>query len=81
MIHISRVETIARESNARVIKFYGSPGFQKEGCFRNRIDRAIDSMENDIPMKWKEGGQDGSHSRPIVIGRNRKYKKERLTYQ
>lgn len=55
--HISRVELIARESNARALSFYESLGFVREGELRGRILNADGSLESDIPMARLKGGQ------------------------
>jgi len=49
---VLRVELIARESNYKAIAFYESLGFQKEGCFHQRIRNVDGTLESDIPMAW-----------------------------
>lgn len=49
---ILRIELIARESNRKAIQFYQSLGFEKEGCFKNRIKNPDGSFESDITMAW-----------------------------
>lgn len=49
---ILRVELIARESNARAIKFYETLGFKREGRLEQRINSSDGSFEADIPMAW-----------------------------
>jgi len=49
---VARVELIARESNARAIRFYETLGFQQEGVFISRIRNLDGSIESDIPMAW-----------------------------
>lgn len=49
---ILRVELIARESNAKAIKFYKKIGFEIEGRMINRIQSAGGGFEADIPMAW-----------------------------
>ncbi len=53
MPHISRVELIARESNAHALAFYQSLGFVKEGRLEGRIKNPDGSLEADIPMAWQ----------------------------
>lgn len=48
---IERVELIARESNAKAIRFYESLGFAVEGRLERRI-RSGGGYEADIPMAW-----------------------------
>ncbi len=52
MLHIKRIELIARESNIKAIKFYESLGFVREGALRKRIYGVSGKYENDIPMGW-----------------------------
>lgn len=55
---VLRVELIARESNTKAINFYETLGFQKEGCFSQRIRNVDGTLESDIPMAWiREKGQ------------------------
>lgn len=51
-LHILRVELIARESNAKAIKFYESLGFIVEGRMLSRIRNQDETFEADIPMAW-----------------------------
>ena len=52
--NITRVELIARESNARAIAFYETLGFRQEGRFEGRIRNLDGSFEADIPMAWTQ---------------------------
>ena len=52
---IRRVELIARESNAKAIRFYESLGFKVEGELVSRIRNVDGSFESDIPMAWTRG--------------------------
>lgn len=49
---VLRVELIARESNAKAIRFYEKLGFRIEGRFEQRIHRPDGGFEADIPMAW-----------------------------
>lgn len=49
--HVSRVELLVRESNARAIARYEQLGFRKEGRFAGRVADAH-GLEADIPMAW-----------------------------
>lgn len=49
---ISRVELIARDSNQKMIEFYESMGFRREGTFEKRVRNADGTFEADIPMGW-----------------------------
>jgi len=49
---ILRVELIARESNAKAIKFYEKLGFVIEGRLQRRIRSVGSGFEADIPMAW-----------------------------
>ena len=49
---ILRVELVARESNAKAIKFYEKLGFAIEGRMANRIRSVGGGFESDIPMAW-----------------------------
>lgn len=53
---ITRVELIARESNARAIGLYESLGFRPEGRLERRVRRPDGVVEADIPMAWLRGG-------------------------
>ena len=54
---VTRVELIARESNATALDFYRSLGFEQEGMFRGRIRNVDGSLEADIPMAWSRGNE------------------------
>jgi putative acetyltransferase len=49
---VTRVELIARESNARAIGLYESLGFRREGRLEGRVRRPDGVVEADIPMAW-----------------------------
>ena len=49
--HVSRVELLVRESNARAIALYERLGFRHEGRFEDRVAGAH-GLEADIPMAW-----------------------------
>ena len=49
--HVSRVELLVRESNARAIALYERLGFRHEGRFEGRVAGAH-GLEADIPMAW-----------------------------
>ena len=49
---ITRVELIARQSNAKAIGLYESLGFVAEGTLSRRIRNLDGSFEADIPMAW-----------------------------
>ena len=49
--HVSRVELLVRESNARAIALYEQLGFRREGRFEGRVAGA-QGLEADIPMAW-----------------------------
>ena len=44
------MELIARESNQKALKFYGSLGFEIEGKLRKRIKNSKGELEADIMM-------------------------------
>ncbi|MCB1685435.1 MAG: N-acetyltransferase [Pseudomonadales bacterium] len=50
--HVLRVELIARESNAKAIRFYETLGFTIEGRMDKRIASVGGGFESDIPMAW-----------------------------
>lgn len=50
---IARVELIARESNRKALRFYGSLGFRREGRLAGRIRNIDGSFECDVPMGWR----------------------------
>ncbi len=53
--HVSRVELLVRESNARAIQLYEQLGFRREGRLEGRV--AVDGrLEADIPMAWHAPG-------------------------
>jgi len=54
---ITRVELIARESNAHALAFYESLGFVREGRLEGRIKNLDGSTEADIPMAWRKPRQ------------------------
>jgi putative acetyltransferase len=49
---ITRVELVARDSNEKMIEFYESMGFKREGRFEKRVRNADGTFEADIPMGW-----------------------------
>ncbi len=49
---ILRVELIARDSNEKMIEFYESMGFKREGRFEKRVRNSDGTFEADIPMGW-----------------------------
>ncbi len=49
---ILRVELIARESNPRLLEFYESIGFRREGTFDKRIRNFNGEFEADVAMAW-----------------------------
>ena len=49
---VLRVELIARESNAKAIRFYETLGFAVEGRMLGRIRGTAGDLEADIPMAW-----------------------------
>jgi putative acetyltransferase len=49
---VTRVELVARESNARAIGLYESLGFRREGRLEGRVRRQDGVVEADIPMAW-----------------------------
>lgn len=49
--HVSRVELLVRESNARAIGLYEKLGFRREGRFEGRV-AGEHGLEADIPMAW-----------------------------
>ncbi|MEO8029892.1 MAG: N-acetyltransferase [Gemmatimonadota bacterium] len=49
---VTRVELVARESNARAIGLYESLGFRREGCLEGRVRRPDGVIEADIPLAW-----------------------------
>lgn len=49
---ILRVELIARDSNEKMIEFYESMGFKREGRFEKRVRNADGTFEADVPMGW-----------------------------
>lgn len=49
--HVSRVELLVRESNARAIALYERLGLRHEGRFEGRVAGAH-GLEADIPMAW-----------------------------
>jgi ribosomal protein S18 acetylase RimI-like enzyme len=49
---ILRVELIARDSNERMIEFYESMGFKREGRFEKRVRNSDGTFEADVPMGW-----------------------------
>jgi ribosomal protein S18 acetylase RimI-like enzyme len=50
--HVSRVELLVRESNARAIALYEKLGFRREGRFEGRVASEY-GLEADIPMAWQ----------------------------
>ncbi|MEZ5513090.1 MAG: GNAT family N-acetyltransferase [Steroidobacteraceae bacterium] len=50
--NVHRVELIARESNAKAIRFYETLGFVTEGRMRNRIASFGGDCESDVAMAW-----------------------------
>ena len=49
--HVSRVELLVRESNARAIALYEQLGFRREGRLEGRV-AGTHGLEADIPMAW-----------------------------
>jgi len=49
---ILRIELVARDSNEKMIEFYESMGFKREGRFEKRVRNADGTFEADIPMGW-----------------------------
>ncbi len=49
---VKRIELIARDSNQRLISFYESMGFRREGVFEKRLRKSDGTYEADIPMGW-----------------------------
>lgn len=49
---ITRIELMARESNAKAIQLYESIGFQVEGRMQARFLNADRTYEAEIPMAW-----------------------------
>jgi ribosomal protein S18 acetylase RimI-like enzyme len=49
---ITRVELVARDSNEKMIQFYESMGFRREGRFEKRVRNSDGTFEADIPMGW-----------------------------
>ena len=49
---IMRVELLARDSNEKMIQFYESMGFKREGRFEKRVRKTDGTFEADIPMGW-----------------------------
>ena len=52
---VTRIELVARESNARAIALYESIGFVREGRLEGRIAGRDGGVEADIPMAWRRG--------------------------
>jgi RimJ/RimL family protein N-acetyltransferase len=55
MPHITRVELVARASNARAQRLYQAFGFQAEGRLRGRIRNSDGRYDDDLPMAWLRG--------------------------